>query len=181
MPLWARLRLDLLALAAGAGIFWQATRNAYQVVVVPEGVPTLSVSYFTLLAPLLFWTGGALFIWRVAHTGLIRGRRPLAALARPLAGGLSGVVAAAMVRQRRLLSRGLTILALTAAFALSTAVFNTTYAAQARVDAELTNGADVAVTTKTGGLPAQLLPQARRLPRVAAAEPHRDEENEGQD
>ncbi|HMC08838.1 MAG TPA: ABC transporter permease [Actinomycetota bacterium] len=76
-----------------------------------------------------------------------------------------------MVRQRRLLSRGLTILALTAAFALSTAVFNTTYAAQARVNAELTNGADVAVTTKTGGLPAQLLPQARRLPRVAAAEP----------
>ena len=32
-------------------------------------------------------------------------------------------------------------------FALSVAVFNTTYAAQSRVDAQLTNGADVTVTT----------------------------------
>jgi putative ABC transport system permease protein len=172
-PLWARLRLDLLALAAGGAVFWQATRNAYQVVVVPEGVPTISVSYFTLLAPLLFWIGGTLLIWRGGNSGLARGRRPLAALVRPLAGGLSGLAAASMARQRRLLSRGLTLLALTAAFAVSTAVFNATYSAQAKVDAQLTNGADVAVTARSAdaGLPDSLLGQVRHLPKVAAAQP----------
>ena len=43
----------------------------------------------------------------------------------------------------RLLSRGLMIMALTGSFAVSTAVFNATYANQSRVDAQLTNGADV--------------------------------------
>ncbi|MEA2566556.1 MAG: putative transport system permease protein, partial [Actinomycetota bacterium] len=172
-PLWARLYLDLIALALGGAVFWQATRNAYQVVVVPEGVPTISVSYFTLLAPLLFWVGGALLVWRLGHLVLTKGRRPLAALARPLAGGLAGVATASMVRQRRVLSRGLTILALSAAFAVSTAVFNTTYSAQARVDAQLTNGADVAITARsaTTGVPDGLLGRVRGLPKVAAAEP----------
>jgi putative ABC transport system permease protein len=78
-----------------------------------------------------------------------------------------------MVRQRRVLARGLTILALSAAFAVSTAVFNTTYSAQARVDAQLTNGADVAITARsaTTGVPDGLLGQVRSLPKVAAAEP----------
>ena len=48
----------------------------------------------------------------------------MARLARPFAHGLSGVVAASMSRQRRLLSRGLMIMALTGSFAVSTAVFN---------------------------------------------------------
>jgi putative ABC transport system permease protein len=172
-PLWARLYLDLIALALGGAVFWQATRNAYQVVVVPEGIPTISVSYFTLLAPLLFWVGGALLVWRLGHLALSKGRRPLAALARPFAGGLAGVATASMVRQRRVLSRGLTILALSAAFAVSTAVFNTTYSAQARVDAQLTNGADVAITARsaTTGVPDGLLTRVRALPKVAAAEP----------
>src|SRR5207244_5534017 len=144
-----------------------------QVVVVPEGVPTISVSYFTLLAPLLFWVGGALLVWRLGHLALSKGRRPLAALARPLAGSLAGVATASMMRQRRVLSRGLTILALSAAFAVSTAVFNTTYSAQARVDAQLTNGADVAITARsaTTGVPDSLLGQVRGVPKVAAAEP----------
>ena len=39
--------------------------------------------------------------------------------------------------------------ALAFAFAASTAIFNATYEAQARVDAELTNGADVTVIGTT--------------------------------
>jgi putative ABC transport system permease protein len=126
-----------------------------------------------LLAPLLFWVGGALLVWRLGHLALSKGRRPLAALARPFAGSLSGVATASMMRQRRVLSRGLTVLALSAAFAVSTAVFNTTYSAQARVDAQLTNGADVAITARsaTTGVPDSLLGQVRALPKVAAAEP----------
>ncbi|HEX4658836.1 MAG TPA: ABC transporter permease [Streptosporangiaceae bacterium] len=171
-PLWARLYLDLWLLAAAGVIFWRSVQSGYQVVLAPEGVATISVSYSTFLAPLLFWLGAALLSWRAATALLGRGRRAVASAVRPLAGGMSGVVAASMSRQRRLLSRGLLIMALTASFAVSTAVFNATYAAQSRVDAQLTNGADVtASTTAAAGLPPGAVPAARRLPGVAAAQP----------
>ena len=55
-----------------------------------------------------------------------------------------------MSRQRRVLARTLALVALTGAFAGSTAVFNSTYQQQAEVDARLTNGADVTVTESPG-------------------------------
>jgi len=171
-PLWARLYLDIWLLVAAAIIFWRLVRSGYQVILAPEGVATISVSYFTFLAPLLFWVGAALLSWRISTAVLGRGRPALARAARPLAGGLSGVVAASMSRQHRLLSRGLAIVGLTAAFAVSTAVFNQTYQQQSRVDAQLTNGADVtAATTAASGLPASAFAAARRLPGVAAVQP----------
>ena len=102
-PLWARLYLDLLCLAAGGLVFWQVVKSGYQVVLAPEGVPTISVSYFTLLAPVLFWIGAALFTWRVGRAALARGRGLLKRTTVLLAHGLSGVVAASMSRQRRAL------------------------------------------------------------------------------
>src|SRR5215471_17965294 len=102
--LWARLYLDVVLLATAAVIFWRLVRSGYQVILAPEGVATISVSYSTFLAPLLFWVGVALLSWRISTAVLSRGRPALARAARPLAGGLSGVVAAAMSRQRRLLS-----------------------------------------------------------------------------
>ena len=171
-PLWARLYLDLWLLVAAAVIFWRLVRSGYQVILAPEGVATISVSYSTFLAPLLFWFGAALLSWRVSTAVLGRGRPALARAARPLAGGLSGVVAAAMSRQRRLLSRGLMIIGLTASFAVSTAVFNQTYQQQSRVDAQLTNGADVtAATTAAAGLAPGSFAAARRLPGVVAVQP----------
>ena len=171
-PLWARLYLDIWLLVAAAIIFWRLVRSGYQVILAPEGVATISVSYSTFLAPLLFWVGAALLSWRISTAVLGRGRAALARAARPLAGKLSGVVAASMSRQHRLLSRGLAIVGLTAAFAVSTAVFNQTYQQQSRVDAQLTNGADVtAATTAASGLPASAFAAARRLPGVAAVQP----------
>jgi putative ABC transport system permease protein len=171
-PLWARAYLDIGLLAVGGLIFWEAVRNGYEVVLAPEGLPTISVSYFTLLAPLCLWVGAALFAWRVSSWTLRKGRRPVARIAKPVAGGLAGVVAASMTRQEPLLTRALVITALAATFALSTSVFNATYAAQARVDAELTNGADVTATTAANSaLPAGIDAQVRAIPGVAAAEP----------
>jgi putative ABC transport system permease protein len=170
-PLWARLYVDIALLGAGGLIFWQSMRDAYRVVVVPEGIPTISINYLTLLAPIAFWGGCALFAWRLSHGALAHARQVLVAALRPMAGGLSRVVAASMSRQHRLLSRGLVILTLTASFAVSVAVFNTTYMAQARVDAELTNGADVAATTAGAALPAGIVASARALPGVLDAEP----------
>lgn len=171
-PVWARMYLDVICLATGGLIYWQAVKSGYQVVLAPEGIPTISVSYFTLLAPLLFWTGTALLMWRLGSFALLHGRRALTILTRPVAHRLSGVVAATMSRQRRSLSRGMVLMGLTASFAISVAIFNTTYAAQSRVDARLTNGADVTVTTAAAaGLPNGTADAVRGLPGVAAAQP----------
>src|SRR5205823_4019579 len=163
-----------VALLAGAGlVYWQTVKSGYQVVLAPEGVPTISVSYVTFFTPLMLWIGSALFAWRLSSMVLARGRRAIAQIARPVAGGLSGVVAASMSRQHRLLSRAVVIMALTGSFAVSTAIFNATYQGQAQVDAELTNGADVTAATNatTTGLPAAGISRVRALPGVAAAEP----------
>src|SRR5207237_344716 len=125
------------------------------------------------LAPLMLWIGSALFAWRVSGLALSAGRRTLAQLSRPVAGGLSGVVAASMSRQQRLLSRAVVIMALTGSFAVSTAIFNTTYQGQSRVDAELTTGSDVTAATNatTTGLPGSSISKIASLPGVAAVEP----------
>src|SRR5690242_10895238 len=171
-PLWARLYLDVVLLVVATVVFWRAARSGYQILLAPEGVTSISVSYETFLAPLALWAGAALLSWRISTAVLSRGRAALARASRPLAGGLSGVVAASMSRQRRLLSRGLVIIGLTASFAVSTAVFNTTYSKQSVVDAQLTNGADVtASTTAATGLPPGVFAATRRLNGVAAVQP----------
>ena len=69
---------------------------------------------------------------------------------RPLTGSLAGPVSAGLARQRRPLVRAIVLLALAISFAVSTAVFNATYAQQAEADALLTNGADVTVVQPPG-------------------------------
>ncbi len=73
-PLWARLYLDVWLLAGAGVVFWRSVQSGYQVVVAPEGVATISVSYSTFLAPMLFWVGAALLCWRVSRAALGRGR-----------------------------------------------------------------------------------------------------------
>ena len=171
-PLWARLYLELWLLAAAAVIFWRLVRSGYQVILAPEGVATISVSYSTFLAPLLFWFGAALLSWRISTAVLGRGGRPWPRRPGRWRAGCPGWWPPSMSRQWRLLSRGLMIMGLTASFAVSTAVFNQTYQQQSRVDAQLTNGADVtAATTAAAGLPAGSFAAARRLPGVAAVQP----------
>src|SRR5258706_82986 len=102
-PLWATLYVDIWLLAAAGIVFWRSVQSGYQVVLAPEGVATISVSYSTFLAPLLFWIGAALLSWRLSNAALGRGRAAVARAARPLAGSLAGGVAAAMSRHARLL------------------------------------------------------------------------------
>ncbi|MDX6714837.1 MAG: putative transport system permease protein, partial [Baekduia sp.] len=149
-PWWARYGLDFLALAGSGFVYWQASKNGYNLVLVPEGIPQVSVNWYALLAPVLGWIGAGLLTYRIADLVLSRGRRPLARLLRPVAGELAPTVTATMGRQRRLLAKAVTLVALTGAFAGSTAVFNSTYQAQAEADARLSNGADVTVTESPG-------------------------------
>jgi putative ABC transport system permease protein len=132
----------------------------------------VSVNWYALLALVLAWIGGGLLVYRLADLVLRRGRRPLARLTRPAAGELSTTVAATMGRQRRLLAGAATLLALTAAFAASTAVFNSTYQQQAAADALLTNGADVTVVESPGAnVGPQQAAKLAAVPGVAAVEP----------
>jgi putative ABC transport system permease protein len=149
-PWWARYGVDFIALALAGFVYWQASRNGYNLVLAPEGVPQVSVNWYALLAPVLGWIGAGLLVYRIADTLLRRGRRVLQPALRPVAGGLAPTVTATMARQRKLLARGLALVALTAGFAGSTAIFNSTYKQQAEVDARLTNGGDVTVTESPG-------------------------------
>jgi putative ABC transport system permease protein len=171
-PGWTRLGLDLWLLAAAGVVFWLTSRGGYQLVLAPEGVPTISVNYWAFAGPALVWTGAGLLAWRLADAALAHGRGGLRRLTRPLAGPLAGTVAAALGRQRRLLARSMVLVALTLAFAVSCAVFNSTYRQQAEVDARLTNGADVTVTEAPGaavGPPAAAA--IATVPGVRAVEP----------
>ncbi len=149
-PAWARYGVDLMALAGSGLVYWQASRNGYSLVLAPEGVPQISVNWYALAAPVLGWIGAGLLAYRIADLVLVRGRTPLAALLRPIGGQLAPTVAATMARQRRMLAGAVTLVALTAAFAGSTAVFNATYQQQAEADARLSNGADVSVVESPG-------------------------------
>ena len=171
-PLWARLWLDVLALAGSALVFWRTGSNGYKLVLAVEGAPQVSVNYYSFLAPILLWIGLGLLTWRVADLFLRRGGALLTRLVAPLSGSLAKTVAATMVRQRRSLAAGVTLVALTVAFAASTAAFNATYKQQAEADARLSNGADVVVTEPRGALvgPAAAAGLAR-IPGVKVVEP----------
>ncbi|BCP54866.1 hypothetical protein K32_34830 [Kaistia sp. 32K] len=160
-PLWLRLHLDLVLVALAALSYWRSAAGGYQVVLAPEGVAAIAVDYTAFLTPLLLWLGLGLLAIRLSRLLLTRGRALVSTLVRPVAGRLSGVVAATFARQSRRLTAGIALAALAFAFAGSTAIFNATYAAQARVDAELTNGSDVTLS----GTPAS--PASRLLSPLA--------------
>ena len=54
---------------------------------------------------------------------------------RSLSGNMTPIVAASVSRQARLITRGVVLVTLAFSFAVSTAIFNTTYNVQSRVDA----------------------------------------------
>ncbi|MCB0973892.1 MAG: ABC transporter permease [Actinobacteria bacterium] len=149
-PMWMRWRVDYVLLIAAVVVFWMTSRTGYKLVLAVEGVPTISVSYWAFAGPALLWIGAGLLAYRLTDVGLRRGRPPLRTVLQPVSGALSDTVAASLIRQRRLVAKAAALIALTVGFAASTAVFNATYRQQAEVDAVLTNGADVTVTTSPG-------------------------------
>jgi putative ABC transport system permease protein len=171
-PAWARYGLDAAALIIAGLVFAATSSTGYQLVLAPEGVPEISVSYWVLAGPALLWIGAGLLIWRVADLLIGRGRPVLRRTLSPLTGTLAGPVSAGLARQRRPLVRAIVLLALAISYAGSTAIFNATYAQQAEVDARLTNGADVTVVLPAG---AEVLPgraaAIAAVPGVTSVEP----------
>ncbi|HEY6088477.1 MAG TPA: ABC transporter permease, partial [Gemmatimonadaceae bacterium] len=168
-PFWERTWIDLILLAIAAFVYWRTAAAGYQIVLAPEGVAATSVSYGSFIAPLALWIGVALLVTRLFRHGLANGRKQVASFFRPLAGTLAPIVAASVSRQARLITRGVVLVTLAFSFAVSTAVFNTTYNVQSRVDAALTNGSDVTVTGTTAYPGGQLVDTISKVPGVVAA------------
>ncbi|WP_413988560.1 ABC transporter permease [Labrys okinawensis] len=169
--LWRRIHLDFILLGLAGLVYWRTAESGYQIVLATEGVAETSVDYWSFLAPLLLWIGIGLITLRCVTALVQRGRWLLAYLVFPLAGALSEIVAASFSRQQGRLAIGVGLTALAFTFAVSTAIFNTTYQGQALVDAQLTNGADVTVQGEAGRPAGAQIAKLASLPEVAAVEP----------
>jgi putative ABC transport system permease protein len=166
VPVWQRLYLDAAALAASALIYWLTASTGFSAVVNPDSNPTLSLSVYMFFGPALLWIGATLLLVR------IRGRA-LAWVARRGAGArahtLPGFVLASAGRRGGAINRGLVVVGLLLAFGVNLGIFTATYDQQARVDAQLTLGADVAVSAPPGVVRLHHLDASiGRLPGVAA-------------
>ena len=161
-PLWQRLYLDVLAIALAGLVYWLTARTGFSAVVNPDSNPTLSLSVYMFLAPALLWIGATLLLIRM------RGRA-LTWLSRRGAGGRAtswgGFLLASAGRRGAAVNRGLVLVGLLLAFGVELGLFTATYDQQARVDAQLTLGADVVVTAPPAAR------AARTLPRVLASAP----------
>ncbi|HLB19524.1 MAG TPA: ABC transporter permease [Gaiellaceae bacterium] len=157
-PLWQKLYVDVAALAVSGLVYWLTARTGFSAVVNPDSNPTLSLSIYMFLAPAGLWLGAALLLVRLRGVVLER-------VARRMTGGrartLSGLLLASAGRRSAAINRGLLLVGLLLAFGVNLGVFASTYDQQARVDAQLTLGADVVVSgpaeaLKTHGLQQQI-------------------------
>lgn len=145
-PIWQRLYLDLIALAAAAAVYLLVAGAGLHPVITAEGNPTVSLALTSFLAPLLLWIGGTLALIRVMTFAIGRGAGLSGMLQRPL--GPGGELAGRSLAARPAASaRVIVLLALAVSFATSILIFDATYRQQQRVDAELTLGADLRVAS----------------------------------
>jgi putative ABC transport system permease protein len=148
-PLWQRLWLDVLAIVFSALIYELTVSTGFSAVVNPDSNPTLSLSVYMFFAPALLWLGVTLLLVR------LRGRL-LAWAARRTGGSRSstraGLVLSSAGHRGAAINRALVVVGLLLAFGVNLGIFTATYDRQATVDAQLTLGADVVVTSPPGAV-----------------------------
>lgn len=148
-PAWLRLRLDLVFLAA-ATLVWIITQLSGGFKPTPAEGQSVSLSFYTLLSPLLGWIGATLLAVRLllAAGGRLANRRSSSF------GGLTmGTLGRSVQRRSLSLASGMIAVALAVAFGSSVALFVTTYDAEKQADARFVTGSDLRVT------PSALSPQ----------------------
>lgn len=165
-PLWQKLYLDVGALVASGLIYWLTARTGFSAVVNPDSNPTLSLSVYMFFAPALLWLGATLLLVR------LRGRM-LSSLAGRGAGRRAttprGFLLASAGRRGPAINRGLVLVGLLLAFGVNLGIFTATYDQQARVDAQLTLGADVVASAPPGVVAGkQLAQKVAAVPGVSA-------------
>ena len=162
--------MDVLCLGVAGLVYWLTVRTGFSAVVNPDSNPTLSLSVYMFLAPALLWLGAALLIVR------LRGRL-VAWTAAQAAGGRAttpvGFLLASAGRRGAAINRGLLVLGLLLAFGVNLGIFVATYDQQARVDAQLTLGADVVATAPPGVVQQRaLVDRIGRIPGVQRVRTH---------
>jgi uncharacterized repeat protein (TIGR01451 family) len=141
-PVWLRMKLDLVLLAAAA-LVWIITNLAGGFRITPAEGQSVSLSFYTLLAPLLAWLGITLLAVRVLLWGTSRikvgGGRRMGRLT-------TGTLLRSVSRRSLALGSGVIALALAVAFGSSLALFIATYDAEKQADARFVIGSDIRVT-----------------------------------
>ena len=141
-PGWARARLDLIFISL-AGVIEGITLLAGGFRPTSAEGQSLSLSFYTLLAPIFLWIGLTLLLVRIVLAWLRwRVARPVNAFGSVV----NGLARRALARRTGPFAAGLIALALAVAFGTSLALFIATYDTHQRADARLVVGADVRVT-----------------------------------
>ena len=166
-PAWLRLRLDLVFLAAAALVWFVTVISGGFKPTSAEG-QTVSLSFYTLLAPLLGWLGATLLAVRLL---LLVGAR----LGRGRQKGFGGLTAGTLRRsvERRSLSlaSGVIAVALAVAFGTSLALLVATYDAEKQADARFVTGGDIRVTPSALSLQPATFADRLRVAGVDAVSP----------
>ena len=141
-PDWLRMKLDLVFIAAAA-LVWIITSLAGGFKLTPAEGQSVSLSLYTLLAPLLAWLGITLLavrllLWSAGRLKLRGGKAPRSLTKWTLLRSVS--------RRSLALGSGIIALSLAVAFGSSLALFIATYEAQKQEDARFVIGSDVRVT-----------------------------------
>jgi putative ABC transport system permease protein len=140
-PVWLRMKLDLIFIAAAA-LVWIITNVSGGFRITPAEGQSVSLSFYTLLAPLLVWLGVTLLAVRLLLWGTGRLR-----FGRRRSNGLTTWTLLRSISRRSLaLGSGVVALALAVAFGSSLALFIATYEAQKQADARFVVGSDIRVT-----------------------------------
>jgi putative ABC transport system permease protein len=141
-PFWLRMRLDLAFLGAAA-LVWVVTSVAGGFKISQAEGQSVSLSFYTLLAPLLAWLGLTLLAVRLLLGGFGR-LRP--ATANRLGRLTTGTLLRSTSRRSLALGSGIVAAALAVAFGSSVALFIATYDTQKQTDARFVIGSDIRVT-----------------------------------
>src|SRR5205085_11309200 len=156
-----------LALAVSGLVYWLTARTGFSAVVNPDSNPTLSLSVYMFLAPALLWIGATLLLVRL-RAGVLAWAARRATAGR--ANSRFGFLVASAGRRSHAINRGLLPVGLLLAFGVNLGVFAATYDQQARVDAQLTLGADVVASAPPGAVSSKhLVGKVAATPGVAAA------------
>lgn len=141
-PFWLRLRLDVVLLATAA-LVWIITELAGGFKPTSAEGQSVSLSFYTLLAPLLGWLGATLLGVRVLLLlgGRLSHRRPSG-----FRGAASGILRRSVERRPLALASGVIAVGLAVAFGSSLALLVATYEAEKQADARFVVGGDVRVT-----------------------------------
>jgi putative ABC transport system permease protein len=165
-PLWQLLYVDVACLAVSGLVYWLTVRSGFSAVINPDSNPTLSLSVYMFFAPALLWIGATLLLVRLR--GRILSWAALRASGGRATSGPAFLLSSAG-RRGAAINRGLVIVGLLLAFAVSLGIFTATWDQQANIDAQLTLGADVVATAPPGTIAkGDLAHRIDRVPGVTA-------------